>query len=106
MLLQVSGFQGQALGQSLAGLVVARRQLWLSQAKVPDTDKSTYLPWPYSWASSRRDPATLPLRAGGVSTGSSNAPFPYSGAGEDESLASVRDTDGDPDGSDPHCAAW
>ncbi|MGH0153493.1 UNVERIFIED_CONTAM: hypothetical protein FKN15_055371 [Acipenser sinensis] len=33
-LLQISGFQGQALGRSLAGLVVAHRQLWLSQVRV------------------------------------------------------------------------
>ncbi|MGH0133699.1 UNVERIFIED_CONTAM: hypothetical protein FKN15_053287 [Acipenser sinensis] len=33
-LLQMSGLQGQALGRSLASLVVARRQLWLSQATV------------------------------------------------------------------------
>ncbi|MGH0170314.1 UNVERIFIED_CONTAM: hypothetical protein FKN15_070051 [Acipenser sinensis] len=37
-LLQISGFQGQTLGRSLAGLVVARRQLWLSQVRVPDAD--------------------------------------------------------------------
>ncbi|MGH0167582.1 UNVERIFIED_CONTAM: hypothetical protein FKN15_006403 [Acipenser sinensis] len=35
-LLQISGLQGHALGRSLASLVVARRQLWLSQARVPD----------------------------------------------------------------------
>lgn len=45
-LLQISGFQGQALGRSLAGLVVARRQLWLSQARVPDADKSALLDAP------------------------------------------------------------
>ncbi|MGH0173011.1 UNVERIFIED_CONTAM: hypothetical protein FKN15_008488 [Acipenser sinensis] len=33
MLLQISGLQGQALDQSLASLVVARGQLWLSQAR-------------------------------------------------------------------------
>ncbi|MGH0172030.1 UNVERIFIED_CONTAM: hypothetical protein FKN15_071532 [Acipenser sinensis] len=33
-LLQISGLQGQALGWSLASLVVARRQLWLFQARV------------------------------------------------------------------------
>ncbi|MGH0147378.1 UNVERIFIED_CONTAM: hypothetical protein FKN15_010303 [Acipenser sinensis] len=32
MLLQISGLQGQALGRSLASLIVAHRQLWLSQA--------------------------------------------------------------------------
>ncbi|MGH0124455.1 UNVERIFIED_CONTAM: hypothetical protein FKN15_018775 [Acipenser sinensis] len=42
-LLQISGFQGQALGRSLGDLVVARRQLWLSQARVPDEDKSALL---------------------------------------------------------------
>ncbi|MGH0183614.1 UNVERIFIED_CONTAM: hypothetical protein FKN15_012802 [Acipenser sinensis] len=34
-LFQISGLQVQALGWNLASLVVARRQLWLSQAKVP-----------------------------------------------------------------------
>ncbi|MGH0136936.1 UNVERIFIED_CONTAM: hypothetical protein FKN15_006869 [Acipenser sinensis] len=42
-LLQISGLQGQALGQSLASLVVARRQLWLSQARVSDADKAVLL---------------------------------------------------------------
>ncbi|MGH0120110.1 UNVERIFIED_CONTAM: hypothetical protein FKN15_063331 [Acipenser sinensis] len=47
-LLQISGFQGQALGRSLAGLVVEHRQLWLSQVKVPNTDKSALLEVPIS----------------------------------------------------------
>ncbi|MGH0142675.1 UNVERIFIED_CONTAM: hypothetical protein FKN15_003028 [Acipenser sinensis] len=47
-LLQISGFQGQALGRSLAGLVVERRQLWLSQARVLDADKSALLDVPIS----------------------------------------------------------
>ncbi|MGH0137832.1 UNVERIFIED_CONTAM: hypothetical protein FKN15_038396 [Acipenser sinensis] len=42
-LLLISGFQGQALGRSLAGLIVACRQLLLSQARVPDMDKSALL---------------------------------------------------------------
>ncbi|MGH0145509.1 UNVERIFIED_CONTAM: hypothetical protein FKN15_040455 [Acipenser sinensis] len=42
------GFHCHALGRRLAGLVVARRQLWLSQAKVPDVDKSTLLDAPVS----------------------------------------------------------
>ncbi|MGH0118225.1 UNVERIFIED_CONTAM: hypothetical protein FKN15_050820 [Acipenser sinensis] len=32
-LLQISGLQGQALGRSLSNLIVARRQLWLSQVR-------------------------------------------------------------------------
>ncbi|MGH0145315.1 UNVERIFIED_CONTAM: hypothetical protein FKN15_049099 [Acipenser sinensis] len=40
-LLQISGFQGQALG-----LAVARRQLWLFKARVPDEDKSVLLDTP------------------------------------------------------------
>ncbi|MGH0146712.1 UNVERIFIED_CONTAM: hypothetical protein FKN15_056784 [Acipenser sinensis] len=40
---QIYGIQGQALGRSLASLVVARRQLWLSQARVPNVDKSALL---------------------------------------------------------------
>ncbi|MGH0153465.1 UNVERIFIED_CONTAM: hypothetical protein FKN15_027294 [Acipenser sinensis] len=47
-LLQISGLQGQALGRNLAGLVVARRQLWLSQARVPDADKTALLDAPIS----------------------------------------------------------
>ncbi|MGH0129163.1 UNVERIFIED_CONTAM: hypothetical protein FKN15_038851 [Acipenser sinensis] len=43
MLLQFSGCQGQALGRSLARMVVARRQLWLYQARIPDADKSALL---------------------------------------------------------------
>ncbi|MGH0134630.1 UNVERIFIED_CONTAM: hypothetical protein FKN15_029710 [Acipenser sinensis] len=46
-LLHLSGFQGQALGRSLVGLVVARR-LWLSQVRVQDADKSTLLDAPIS----------------------------------------------------------
>ncbi|MGH0163287.1 UNVERIFIED_CONTAM: hypothetical protein FKN15_064845 [Acipenser sinensis] len=76
-LLQISGFQGQALGRSLAGLVVARRQLCLSQARVPNADKSALLDVPISpghtfepaveevlqhshreWAASRQGPAS------------------------------------------------
>ncbi|MGH0136498.1 UNVERIFIED_CONTAM: hypothetical protein FKN15_007900 [Acipenser sinensis] len=47
-LLQISGFQGQALGRRLASLVVARRQLWLSQARVPNEAKSALLDVPIS----------------------------------------------------------
>ncbi|MGH0120091.1 UNVERIFIED_CONTAM: hypothetical protein FKN15_062781 [Acipenser sinensis] len=43
VLRHLCGFPGQALGRSLASLVVAHRQLWLSQAKVPDTDKTALL---------------------------------------------------------------
>ncbi|MGH0140953.1 UNVERIFIED_CONTAM: hypothetical protein FKN15_037361 [Acipenser sinensis] len=48
MLLQISCLQWQALGQSLASLMVARRQLWLSQARVPDMDKTVLLDVPIS----------------------------------------------------------
>ncbi|MGH0125946.1 UNVERIFIED_CONTAM: hypothetical protein FKN15_025166 [Acipenser sinensis] len=47
-LLQISGLQGQALGRSLASLIVARRQLWLSQARVPGSDKAVLLDEPIS----------------------------------------------------------
>ncbi|MGH0117565.1 UNVERIFIED_CONTAM: hypothetical protein FKN15_005067 [Acipenser sinensis] len=47
-LLQISGLQGQALGRSLASLVVARKQLWLSQVRVPDADKASLLDGPIS----------------------------------------------------------
>ncbi|MGH0144424.1 UNVERIFIED_CONTAM: hypothetical protein FKN15_011063 [Acipenser sinensis] len=43
MLLLISDFQRQALGRSLASLVVAHRQFWLTQARVPDEDKSALL---------------------------------------------------------------
>ncbi|MGH0116145.1 UNVERIFIED_CONTAM: hypothetical protein FKN15_074786 [Acipenser sinensis] len=42
-LLQISILQGHALGRSLAGLIVARRQLWRSQARVLDADKAALL---------------------------------------------------------------
>ncbi|MGH0157592.1 UNVERIFIED_CONTAM: hypothetical protein FKN15_051013 [Acipenser sinensis] len=47
-LLQISGLQGQALGRSLASLIVACRQLWLSHARVPDADKAAPLDTPIS----------------------------------------------------------
>ncbi|MGH0157738.1 UNVERIFIED_CONTAM: hypothetical protein FKN15_034237 [Acipenser sinensis] len=47
-LLQISCLQGQALGWSLGRLIVARRQLWLSQARVPDADKAALLEAPIS----------------------------------------------------------
>ncbi|MGH0151948.1 UNVERIFIED_CONTAM: hypothetical protein FKN15_033227 [Acipenser sinensis] len=46
MLFQISGLQGQALGQILASLVLAHRQLWLSQARVSDTDMVALLDAP------------------------------------------------------------
>ncbi|MGH0175709.1 UNVERIFIED_CONTAM: hypothetical protein FKN15_071326 [Acipenser sinensis] len=107
-LLQISGFQGQALGRSLAGLVVARRQLWLSQARVPDADKwalldSSIFPRPYLRASCGGDIAKLLPGAGGVSRGGCDASFLCSGMGQYEMLASARVTSGDPDGSNLHC---
>ncbi|MGH0164647.1 UNVERIFIED_CONTAM: hypothetical protein FKN15_047636 [Acipenser sinensis] len=45
-LLQLSNYSGQALGRSMAALVVARRQLWLAQARVPDKDKELLLDAP------------------------------------------------------------
>ncbi|MGH0159434.1 UNVERIFIED_CONTAM: hypothetical protein FKN15_040115 [Acipenser sinensis] len=72
---QVSSFEGQALGQSLAGLIVAQTALAVP-GKGPGYRQvglagRTYLPWPYI--------ATLPPRTGGVLTGGLNAPFPCSG---------------------------
>ncbi|MGH0158109.1 UNVERIFIED_CONTAM: hypothetical protein FKN15_039830 [Acipenser sinensis] len=40
--------QGQDLGRSLASLIVACRQLWLSQARVLDVDKAALLDAPIS----------------------------------------------------------
>ncbi|MGH0176487.1 UNVERIFIED_CONTAM: hypothetical protein FKN15_014861 [Acipenser sinensis] len=59
MLLQISGLQGHALGRSLASLVVARRQLWLSQARVPDADKAVLLDGAYIWSGCRGDVTAL-----------------------------------------------
>ncbi|MGH0161616.1 UNVERIFIED_CONTAM: hypothetical protein FKN15_041433 [Acipenser sinensis] len=47
-LLQLSGLQGQALGRILTSLIMARRQLWLSQARVPDADNAAVLDTPIS----------------------------------------------------------
>ncbi|MGH0121020.1 UNVERIFIED_CONTAM: hypothetical protein FKN15_068716 [Acipenser sinensis] len=47
-LLQISGLQGQALGWNLASLIVVHRQLWLSQARVPDAEKAALLDTPIS----------------------------------------------------------
>ncbi|MGH0178515.1 UNVERIFIED_CONTAM: hypothetical protein FKN15_077645 [Acipenser sinensis] len=79
----VSSFQGQALGESLAGLIVAQTALAVP-GKGPGYRQvglagRTYLPWPYIRASSGGDPATLPPRTGGVLTAGLNAPFPCSG---------------------------
>ncbi|MGH0128770.1 UNVERIFIED_CONTAM: hypothetical protein FKN15_041112 [Acipenser sinensis] len=70
-LLQIAGIQGQALGWSLASLVVARRQLWLSQTRVPYADKVALLdasifPEIYLWASRGGDPAEIPPGTRGV----------------------------------------
>ncbi|MGH0120193.1 UNVERIFIED_CONTAM: hypothetical protein FKN15_006354 [Acipenser sinensis] len=42
-LLWLSKLSGQAIGRNLAALVAACRQLWLSQARVLDADKTTLL---------------------------------------------------------------
>ncbi|MGH0131024.1 UNVERIFIED_CONTAM: hypothetical protein FKN15_022219 [Acipenser sinensis] len=47
-LLQISGLPGQALGRSLASLIVAHRLLLLSQDRVPDADKAVLLDAPIS----------------------------------------------------------
>ncbi|MGH0121668.1 UNVERIFIED_CONTAM: hypothetical protein FKN15_056955 [Acipenser sinensis] len=39
-LLQLSEYNGQALGRSMAALVAVRKQLWLAQFRVPDKDKA------------------------------------------------------------------
>ncbi|MGH0162609.1 UNVERIFIED_CONTAM: hypothetical protein FKN15_061040 [Acipenser sinensis] len=80
MLLQISSFQVQALGRSLASLIVVRRQL----PGCACFAGHAYLPWLYIWASSGGNPATLPPRMEGVLTGDLDALFPCSGAGEDE----------------------
>ncbi|MGH0123369.1 UNVERIFIED_CONTAM: hypothetical protein FKN15_028460 [Acipenser sinensis] len=45
-LLHLSKLSGQTIGRNLAALVAAGRQLWLSQARVPDGDKSALLDTP------------------------------------------------------------
>ncbi|MGH0152554.1 UNVERIFIED_CONTAM: hypothetical protein FKN15_026103 [Acipenser sinensis] len=42
-LLQLSRFNGQALGRGLAALIATQKQLWLSQAQVPDGEKASLL---------------------------------------------------------------
>ncbi|MGH0121524.1 UNVERIFIED_CONTAM: hypothetical protein FKN15_001499 [Acipenser sinensis] len=106
-LLWISGFQEQALDRSLTGLVVARRQLWLSQARVPDADKSVLLyvlisAGLYFWTSGRGNIATLPQGARGISTGGCDAPLPCSGTREGEVMASGS-YHGNLDNSNPHC---
>ncbi|MGH0152396.1 UNVERIFIED_CONTAM: hypothetical protein FKN15_033820 [Acipenser sinensis] len=54
----VSEVNGQTVGRNLAALLAVRRQLWLSQARVPDGDKA------YVWSRIGRDVATLSLHAG------------------------------------------
>ncbi|MGH0175931.1 UNVERIFIED_CONTAM: hypothetical protein FKN15_003372 [Acipenser sinensis] len=65
-LLQITGLQGQALGWSLASLIVTRRQL--SQVRVPDADKAALLDIPLGqpWRRSYRHPTG---NARGVSAG-------------------------------------
>ncbi|MGH0144223.1 UNVERIFIED_CONTAM: hypothetical protein FKN15_002638 [Acipenser sinensis] len=45
-LLRLSKLSGQAIGRNLAALVAAHRQLWLSQARVLDGDKTVLLDAP------------------------------------------------------------
>ncbi|MGH0142510.1 UNVERIFIED_CONTAM: hypothetical protein FKN15_001837 [Acipenser sinensis] len=45
-LVSVFKLKRQAVGRNLAALIVARRQLWLSQAHVPDVDKAQLLDAP------------------------------------------------------------
>ncbi|MGH0178763.1 UNVERIFIED_CONTAM: hypothetical protein FKN15_014488 [Acipenser sinensis] len=45
-LLRLSKLSGQAIGRNLAALVAARRQLWLSQARVLNRDKTALLDAP------------------------------------------------------------
>ncbi|MGH0141694.1 UNVERIFIED_CONTAM: hypothetical protein FKN15_074733 [Acipenser sinensis] len=45
-LIPLSKYNGQALGRSMAALVVARRQLWLAQARQPDKDNASLLDAP------------------------------------------------------------
>ncbi|MGH0178016.1 UNVERIFIED_CONTAM: hypothetical protein FKN15_076321 [Acipenser sinensis] len=47
-LLRLSKLSGQAIGRNLAALVAARRQLWLSQARVLDGEKTALLDAPIS----------------------------------------------------------
>ncbi|MGH0148007.1 UNVERIFIED_CONTAM: hypothetical protein FKN15_039123 [Acipenser sinensis] len=89
MLLQISSLQGQALGQSLVSLIVVHRQLWLSQARVPDADKAKLLDKPISqdiplgqlWRRSQREREASP--AGGCI-----APSPRFRVGQVEPLGS------------------
>ncbi|MGH0124300.1 UNVERIFIED_CONTAM: hypothetical protein FKN15_066017 [Acipenser sinensis] len=70
MLLQILGLQGQAFGRSLAILIVVHRQLWLSQARAPHTDKAVLL----DESISTGDLAEIPLRRQGVPAGDALLP--------------------------------
>ncbi|MGH0123952.1 UNVERIFIED_CONTAM: hypothetical protein FKN15_009464 [Acipenser sinensis] len=45
-LLQLSKYNGQVLGRSMAALAAARRQLWIAQARLPYKDKALLLDAP------------------------------------------------------------
>ncbi|MGH0189016.1 UNVERIFIED_CONTAM: hypothetical protein FKN15_033201 [Acipenser sinensis] len=109
VLLQIYGLQGQALGRSLASLIVARRQLWLSQARVPDTDKAACKTRRYPrgilLASRGGDLAAIPPRPRGFSASGHATPSPRSGVGQVEPLAGSSGVDYHQDGYGSHDSA-
>ncbi|MGH0132898.1 UNVERIFIED_CONTAM: hypothetical protein FKN15_043924 [Acipenser sinensis] len=107
MLLQISGFQGQKPGRPGSGAQTALAVTGQGPGCVQvGLTERPYLPWPYFWARSGGDTATLPSRVGDISTAGCDAPFPCPSTGEDEVLMSAHDTDIDLDGSEPHFATW
>ncbi|MGH0128396.1 UNVERIFIED_CONTAM: hypothetical protein FKN15_034637 [Acipenser sinensis] len=102
MLLQISGFQGQALGRSLANLVVAHRQLWMSQVRVSDADKSALLNVPISPGHTFR-PAVEEILQRSHKEQEVSQQVPRH---EGKRSAASGSYYGNLDSSNPHCAAW
>lgn len=75
--MKLAQLNARAQGRSIASLVVARRQLWLSQARVQELDKAQLLDAPISpghtfISSGGGDAATLRQGAGGVAANGEN----------------------------------
>ncbi|MGH0144659.1 UNVERIFIED_CONTAM: hypothetical protein FKN15_003989 [Acipenser sinensis] len=77
LLVKLAQLNAWAHGRSIASLVVARRQLWLSQARVQEPGKAPLLDAPnhtgaHIWPGGGRDAATLRQGAGGVAANGEN----------------------------------
>ncbi|MGH0167050.1 UNVERIFIED_CONTAM: hypothetical protein FKN15_052752 [Acipenser sinensis] len=107
-LLQISGLQGQAIGRSLASLIVAHRQLWLSQPIV-HTDKAMLIETPISpghnFGPAVEEILQIPPGMRDVVAGDRIAPSLRFHVGQVELLVSSSDTDCHQDSSSPHGSA-